>query len=411
MHSHPTEQANDLDLRAKCPHSDPVNRTNHPRVAKWIDNFPLARRDAAALLIDGLRLVSGTDLRRELGDLVQHLAATLPGPIATFPAREIPKGESAHGAGGDGGYAIIEPALPGSEAIIANMLKGVQRQPASAQAVLPALDLPLMRCRKVRTILLVDDFSGSGSRLLKYELALRRHATVRSWASGGYLDFHVVAYAATEVAILRLERRFGTSNVHILHPCPTFAGAGWSPEQLVEVEALCLGGRRETRRPRRRGRQTFDFTFGFENSRALIAFEHTAPNNLPLVMWKTGEAWNSLFEGKAVPRDLLSLFTMMPGPPREPHAGAEGSKRLGMVVELLKHRVKSPSRIAEATGVSMAEAGRLLMLAKSLNLVGPSGRLTDMGMAELARRCGAQPKLDLPNRDNFYYPTQLRAER
>lgn len=119
-------------------------------------------------------------MRRELGDLVQHLASVLPGPIATFPAREVARGKPAHGDGRDGGYAIIEPALPGSEAIVAKLLKGVQRQPASAQFVLPALDLPLMRSRKVPTVLLVDDFSGSGSRLLGYELSLRRHATVRS---------------------------------------------------------------------------------------------------------------------------------------------------------------------------------------------------------------------------------------
>lgn len=388
-----------------------MNRTDHPRVAKWLSNFSPARRDAAVLLVEGLRLISGTDLRRDLGDLVERLAATLPGPVAAFPAREVAKSESAHGDGRDGGYAIIKPELPGSEAIVANVLKGVQRQRASEQALLPALDLPSMRSRKVRTVLLVDDFSGSGSRLLSYEVALRRHATMRSWASGGYLEFHVVAYAATQAAIRRLERRFGASNVHIVHPCPTFASAGWSPEQLAEIEALCMGGKRKARRPRRRGPPSLDFSFGFQNSRALIAFEHTAPNNLPQVMWKTGHGWNSLFEGKAVPRDLLGLFTMTPAAPREPQAGTEGSKRLRMVVELLAHRIKTASRIAEATGFSIAESERLLTLAKVLDLVGPSGRLTDRGMAELVRRRAAQKSRELPNREDLYYPTQLRAER
>ncbi len=394
-----------------------MKRIDHPRVAKWLENFAPARRETAMLLLDGLRLVSSTDLRRELGDLVADLAARLPGPVAAFPAREVPKGESAHVEGRDGGYAIIEPALPGSEAVIANVIRGVQRQPASATAILPALDLPLMRGKRAPTILLVDDFSGSGSQILKFDCALRRHATVRSWMSGGFLTVHVAAYAATEKAIARLRRRFGDENVHILHPCPTFAGAGWTPEQLAEVETLCRGGpprhggSKRGRFPRRKKSRKIDWTFGFENSRALIVFEHTAPNNMPQVLWKVSDGWNSLFEHKAVPPELLSLFQMRPGPPQEPHVGAEGAKRLGAIIELIAHRVKRPEQIAETADVSIAEAKRLLALARSLNLVGASGRLTDAGMVELARRRAVQPSRVLPNHNEPYYPTQLRAGR
>ena len=389
-----------------------VNRTDHPRVAKWLENFSSARRDAAALLVDSLRLVSGTDLRREMGVLLTRLATDLPGPIAAFPAREVAKGEAAHGDGRDGGYTLISPCLPGSDAIIAQFLTVLDRRPATARTILWEQGLSEMRRTRAPTVFLVDDFSGSGSRLVEFERALRRHPTIRSWASGGLIQFHVAAYAATASAIATLERRFGPDRVHVLHPCPTFAGAGWTPEQLADVEELCRGGpaRKKVAR-RRRGRPAEDFTFGFRGTRALIAFEHTAPNNLPRILWKTAEGWNSLFEYKTVPDDLLGLFTMTPGPDREPHAGAEGARRLERVIDLVAHRVKTPVRIAEAAGVSIAEATRLVALAKSLGLVGTSGRLTDAGMSELKRRRGADPQRVLPNHDDFYYPTQLRAER
>jgi hypothetical protein len=379
-----------------------LDRTAHPRVVQWLDNFPARQRDTATLLVAGLKLVSETDLRRELGDLVSSLLQSLPSPVAAFPSREVVEGQPAHQPGREGDYLIFDPGLPGSEAVVGNILTGIQRRPQSKGLMLDHFDLKTMRDAKARSVLLVDDFSGSGKRLLDFERGLRRHPTIRSWASSRHITFHAVVYSATARAANLLRRRFGADRVHIVRPCPTFVTAGWSPEQLADVEALCL---------EKAGRKRKGMALGFRSSRALIAFEHTAPNNLPYVLWRTAEKWNAFFEGKAVPNDLLRLFTMAPVPPREPLAGTEGARRLGRLIDLLGHRVRNVDTIAETIDISLEEAGRLLKLVQDLGMAGPTFRLTDRGLTELRRWRAAHAIRELPNRSDPYYPLQLRAGR
>jgi len=376
-------------------------RTTVPRVVSWLGNFPPERRDTAALLVEGLTLVSETDLRRELDQLIVSLIETLPNPVAAFLSREVEASNSAHGQGRDGGYPIFDPGYPGSEAVVANIVAAIQRRPWAKGRLLGRLDLQTMRASKVRTILLIDDFSGSGKRLLDFERALRRHPTIRSWASYKLITFHVALYAATGQALNLLKRRFGEDRVHIVRPCPTFATMLWTPEQLAEVEQLCLdyGTKKKT------------MALGFKMSRAMIAFEHTAPNNLPFVLWQMGDTWNPLFEQKYVPSDLLRLFTMAPGRPREPQPGSEGAERVGRVLDRLAHRVNEVDRIASELDVSVREVRRLLKLVRDLGLADYKFKLTDTGLLELHRWRTSQAILKLPNNDEAYYPRQLRAGR
>lgn len=379
-----------------------TSRSEHPCVAAWLENFSLSRRDTARLLIDALELVSETDLRRELIAATLDLLPRLAGPVAAFPAREVPPHESAHAEGRTGGYQLLEPGLPGSEAVLANILTGVLREGGATVGLLDGHDLESLRAHKVRTVLLIDDFSGSGNQLIKFHKALRRHKTIRSWVSYHLIDFHVLAYATTDKAAKLLRRRFGDEKVHIIRACPTFEGAGWTPEQRAEVETLCRNSA---------GRRNKNWALGYRDSRALIAFEHTAPNNLPYILWKVATGWNSLFKYKGVPNDLLRLFTMRPDPAREPLVGSAGAERLGQTIDLLGRRVFGAGNIAEVLRVSIAEAERLLRLAEDLGLTNARYRLTDAGRAELKRWRAAHPVRLLPNRNEPYYPQQLRAER
>lgn len=379
-----------------------VPRSEHPRVAAWLENLEVPRRDTARLIIDALQLISETDLRRELIAATLALLPDLAGPVAAFPAREVSPAESAHAEGRAGRYQLLEAGLPGSEAVLANILTAVLREGGGSAGLLGSHDLESLREHKVRTILLLDDFSGSGGQLIKFHKAIRRHKTIRSWTSYRLIDFHVLAYAATDKAARLLRRHFGDDKVHILRACPTFEGAGWTLEQRTEVEALCRDSA---------GRRKKNWALGFRASRALIAFEHTAPNNLPYILWKVAPGWHCLFRCKGVPNDLLRLFTMRPDPPREPLIGSAGAARLSQTIELLARRVYDAGNIAEVLRVSIAEAERLLRLAHSLGWTNARHRLTDAGRAELKRWRAAHPVRVLPNRDEPYYPKQLRAER
>lgn len=223
-----------------------MNRLGHPRVASWLGNFTADQRDTAGLLVDSLKLVSETDLRREMGELITKLVTALPGPVAAFPVREVDAGRSAHEEGRDGEYYLIDPQLPGSESIVSNFLTSTFRRPATSHALLDRMDLATLRERRVRTVLLVNDFAGTGNQMLGFFAALRRHPTIRSWMSYHLLDFHAVLYAAPDAAVARLNTVFGDDHVHLARACTTFANADWTDEQRADVEQLCVdvAGRR-----------------------------------------------------------------------------------------------------------------------------------------------------------------------
>lgn len=378
-----------------------MSRLSHPRVASWLHNFPPDRRGTAALLIEALHLVSATEVRTELGMEIRRLLQVLPNPVAAFPVREVHPPESAHGEGRDGSYDLLPPGLPGSEAVIANVLTGISREPAFRGSLLTALDLSTLRSSKVRTLLLVDDFSGSGKRLKEFGKALRRHPTIRSWESYGLLEIRVVAYAATAEATRLLRSDFGPEKVHLVRACPTLANAGRTLEQAKEVDALCVDFC---------GRLT-RYAYGFRNSKAMIAFEHTAPNNLPAILWRVDPGWNPLFEFKAVPPSLLGLFAMAAAPGPAASVTGEAIDRMGTILDMLDHRVREDDAIADATGISYREVHRLLKAAETFGLITVVKRLTDAGRVELRRWRDAHAPLVLPNRDDAYYPMQLRAGR
>lgn len=376
-----------------------MSRQSNKRVANWLTNFKSEHQATAMMLVDALQLVSATEVRTDLGREIRQLLTALRAPVAAFPVREVDPPESAHGEGRDGSYELLPPGLPGSEAVIANILTGISREPAYEKLILTSLDLAHLRTCKARTILLIDDFSGSGKRLKDFGKALLRHPTIRSWLSYGWVKIHVVAYAATAEATRLLRSDFGSDNVHLVRACPTFANARWSPEQAADIEALCNDYCGHLRK----------YKFGFRKSKALIAFEHTAPNNLPAILWRVDGGWMPLFERKAVPHDLLALY--VGGPPASPSPSISGASfdRLGQVLQMIGRRVREEDAIVDATRFSYAEVGRLLGAARAFGLVTPKLRLTDAGRIELRRWQVANKPLLLPNRGTAYYPTQLRA--
>lgn len=340
-------------------------------------------------------------MRSGLGQKIRELLTSVPRPVAAFPAREVTPPQSAHEFGRNGSYELLPPGLPGSEALIGNILTGISREQAYKNTLLTDLGIPSLRRRRVRTLLLIDDFSGSGKRLIDFGKAIRRHKTIRSWSSYHLITIHVVAFAATNEAARLLRSYFGSDRVHLVRACPTFDSTGWPHDLRYAVETLChdfAGTRRK-------------MALGFRDSRALIAFEHTAPNNLPYVLWRTGGSWSPLFEQKAVPQDLLPLYLPSSRAGVLLSIGEAGAARLGQLLNVLDRRVRDDGYIAEATNFSYAEVERLVALALELGLIGPTRRLTDAGRAELRRWRTRHPTLELPNNDTLYYPTQLRAGR
>ena len=94
----------------------------------WLNNFALSDRATASLLLDALQLVGQDALRDGLLDLISGLPNRLETPIALVPVRALAPGQFYFPHGRNSKPRLLLPqSLPGSEAVIANILTSAPR--------------------------------------------------------------------------------------------------------------------------------------------------------------------------------------------------------------------------------------------------------------------------------------------
>ena len=392
----------------------------------WLGNFSEAEQLAARLLLDGLDLVGQDRLRSDLTATIERLANTLATPIALVPVREMADGQSYFSVNSRDAKAQLlqSTSFPGSEAIVANLAGSLRREEENDGPFVAAPSLRNMRAARCRSVLFIDDFSGSGDRIISFDQAFRRHPTIKAWLSRKWIQLHVVVFAATENAAHRLRGHFGADHVHVHRMCPTFADRVWTVSERALIEKLCRDHYHPT------GRAD---ALGYRNSRGLMVLLHSVPNNLPPILWQRrgqrGKSWNPLFLNQAVPSDLFPLFgdaspearveeilrrvgqqRLALGGWREV-AGSE-TTRILLVLSALSRRPATISRVMSLTGLAYSEVEAILRACRSWGLVGSTLRLSDEGLKELRYAKGLELRDEIPvlhGSDEFYYPRSLRV--
>lgn len=397
------------------------------RGQKWLTNFRNAGQPSAQLLLDSLELIGQDQFREGLQQLVNNLARQISTPIALVPVREVAEGQAYYAHGRDAKPRLLRTtSFPGSEAIVANIAGGLGREKGRAGPFVTSPSLRNMRLAKSRSVVLLDDFSGSGKRIETFFEAYRRHPTIYSWESYHLIEYHVATYAMTPKAHDRLSKIFGENKLHTVIVCSTFANQKWSTDERDQLEALCkeYASKRE-------------LALGYDASRALIAFSHTAPNNLPMILWqrsRPGHFWCPFFLEKAVPEDLTPLFKEPSSHEKRIRASLVrlGQKRLAvggwqqeasaelqkvfLVLAAIARRPPDEARILELTKLSSLDVAQIIFTCRGWNLVSSNSlRLTDEGRAELEHA----KKIALPGdelavlngNEEPYYPRSLRVGR
>jgi len=393
------------------------------RGQQWLSNFLENERAIAALLLDSLELVGQDDFRNGLQNLVSDLASSILKPIALVPVRELAPTQTYYGQSRNAKpKLLLSESFPGSEAIVANIAGGLRRQAKNSGPFVASPSLANLRAARCRSILFLDDFSGSGDRIASFYKKFRDHGTIRSWESYGLLSYHVAAFAMTRAAYNRLTRLFGQDHVHLVKFCPTFENQNWGAADQFAIEELC-----------RNYAQNDELALGYGRSRSLLAFSHTAPNNLPNILWQPGYySWRSFFNEKAVPPDLLPLFGQLGGVERIKSALEQlGQIRLSqgswegisteqlqtvlLVLAAVSTKPRNETVVTELTGLFSHVVRQTLTFCRTLSLIADNSlRLTDSGRSELARAKNVvlpPRKLTLHGSNDPYYPRSLRVGR
>lgn len=399
-----------------------------PHGEEWLKNFDSADQEVASLLIDNLMLVGASEfasqINRQLA-IITGQANTENQIIALFSEREIknknndippffPNSETGRAVGK--GVQPVEVDLNkqdvGSEGIVAALITKCCKANWKACISHPGPDT--LRENKVRKIVFVTDFIGSGRRLYEMLDAFEKVATIQSWVSYHLISFHVVCYSATELGLETLKRHPLRPEVSLHIFCPVIDEA-FQGSELGAIKLLCQKYPKKSNSP-----------FGFRETGSLIAFSHGIPNNAPYILHSSAKKWKPLFEGRSTinadidaivdSADMLvqnskKILKIRNARKLLTESESELWVYTMLILNEVKNGVKTVSKLSARTQLPLLCVEKVLELASEAKWLTPTNSLTVLGRRELKwskyHRISDIP-LVLDNK-SLYFPTQLRA--
>ncbi|SPZ23561.1 Uncharacterised protein [Providencia rettgeri] len=205
----------------------------------------------------------------------------------------------------------------GSEAFISNLYTQLNRKnkiyfpleviQTGKKYINASNSLDSMKKLSIKKLILVDDLIGSGDRTKIYLERLYNHPTIKSRLSYGTLSIEILAYMATEqgqeVIKKYIEKKKGIS-LNVLYLAPTINEL----KNFSDIKLLCESycDRNEK------------YPLGYGNSAVRVIFSHSAPNNIPSILYRSKSKyrpklkgivglnkWDALFPNRHVNSDYI----------------------------------------------------------------------------------------------------------
>lgn len=410
----------------------------------WLRQFAEHDQKLAAELLKIFCFVSRDEFATRLREQVLREAELSDGPIALYAERELGhrqgvphrlfkeskgKVKRAYGAGPQPikSTKAYKPEV-GSEGIVAQLITDLCREFPKQFLNHPGPDE--IRKKRVRAFWLLTDLVGSGKRAYDYLSAAWKVRSIRSWRSGGFLRFRVIAYAMTQSGQQRISLHPCKPLTSCFQPCPTIYSA-FSGSTVDSYVSLC---KRYDPVPPQPGILNDD-SLGYGGVGALIAFAHGAPNNSPRIFHKTtrrANGWIPLFPARVTsglphtgfgrnlrPETISARLNALGNKalaksPAARNASVEVKKRY-LVLAALSRKQRGDVILAIKTGLSTVEVVNVCNELEQFGWIGPRRVLTDKGLGELRhlrrtvekkrQRDGTDAEVEKPP----YYPTSLRA--
>jgi hypothetical protein len=396
----------------------------------WLENFNLHDRSTAGVLIDSLRIPSEGEIRTGLLAKLEELVSYLPTPTVILPIRDLADFRSRReGRDQIVAYKDFSPseaysATPGSEVIAANIIRDIVGIRAKRPGVLtPSVPIEDLRNRRCRTLILVDDYTGSGSKPVGYVRSVLRNSTLRSWRSFGWLRVHLLFFAASRLAVNHIWEKGLVDEIHLVEHAADFFNADWDEQLKSAVIDVCL----RYVQPRRAERSE---ALGYKGSAGLFVMPHTVPNNLPAVLLQrqgVGGAWAALFPDRLFPPGLQEQVAgYRPGNEFELNLERLADRRLAGA---FGERIKGPERrylmllaaiaghssdyesVASVLSTTTIAVRKASVTLRGWGLLDDHLHLTEEGWLALrrARMSPRQVSFRLNESEEPYYPSQLRG--
>ncbi len=238
--------------------------------AAWIAQFKSADLRPAQALLRSLRLVSFTEFEDAIASEIARITTETSGRIAVFPVDK----------------RVVAPSrLPSSADKIGYILTSLERRFPNRVRV--RLTIESMRNEKMKHLVLADDFIGTGSRIIQYWNAWAA-PSLKSWLSYHKVSLWLVAYAAHEGGIHRIQERITyleTIRIRVSIPLPAvYSFLNPMVAEICDSYGKLTGRDRAAR--------------GVGGLMSPVVFQHGCPNNAPAILWASGRAWRPLFPNR-----------------------------------------------------------------------------------------------------------------
>lgn len=395
----------------------------------WLGNFPSEDRDTASLLLDRMMLVGASEFSVAITKQLNRIERDCPSAkpcLALYAEREVEKcnyevlpffpGTDKGRATGDGIPPVsVDPKKQdvGSEGIVASLISKYCKLPDKHALSHPGPDA--LRENRVRKIVIVTDFVGSGRRVREMLDAFALVASIQSWRSFGLLDFHVVCYSGTECGLRCVRRHSLRPKVSFHIACPVINEA-FSGSELGEIKLLCKTY------PGKRSR----YPFGFNETGSLIAFSHGIPNNAPAILHSNAGGWKPLFPGRSTASseiDRIADSSEMLARNSERVLGVRAARKVlsdsegelwthaMLVLDAIRSGAKTPTKVSALTQIPFDRVEEVIALSQTAGWVTPKHTLTHMGRREIRgiRRYDLIDEEFAFPESHLYFPSQWRA--
>jgi len=343
-------------------------------IQDWLTQFPQARYPVAIDLLMKLQFTS----RDSFSEWLKGILLQFKGPTSAFyTVRKFPDDTESYWD--QDSAPICRPAATlGSEDLLSSVLSGLFKSDPSNYQDHPTVEK--LRSNKVSNIVLIDDSSGSGSRIDTFINLFLNHKSLISWWSYGLLQFHVIVLTRTRTAEQRIR--------------DALPGRDHSRRIIQRSAKLQFLGhhRIEDGDFRNRWGSNYDQIVNFCDSLTGIpslaqrgyggvmsnqVFHHSVPDNLPGLLWFSGGGLNPLFPGRSFPVWLDQLLaggqTIIdsPTPKIDP--------LLPILLGAIKRGIRATESLARSIGLDPEMIRTLLARAETAGLISRTVRLTKAG--------------------------------
>lgn len=260
------------------------------QIQPWLEQFLLVDQDIALKLFKSLRPIQKETLDNGIKNELLKIAEKYPSrKIALFPVLEIAQ------ENGIAGSNKRERRRAGSSQSISYLLECVHRENPRKFSSRPTIES--MRAEKHAAIVYVDDFIGSGSRIIAFwKKGICK--TIKSWLSYKYCDIYFVSGVCYEKGISKIIHSIGNFREDQFKSA--FQASTFDKRNIDKFKKLC-----EDYATKLTQRRT---PLGYGNIFSNIVFSYKCPNNTPAILWGNGNGWKALFPNTSVNTDIFSYL-------------------------------------------------------------------------------------------------------